>query len=216
MEIIFELIKYCMEKNKNKEIVTIDRVFNETKEIINNFYETFDYLMNQKYKTIYDFIKEINKKRYPFKSSRDEIRVIAKTYSSYYDKTVDNKLFIIGVLGILQGGINSSFENVIRRYIKDIIGDKNDDQFIKYDYFKKYLLEYPDISFVFRAGATHTLLSIEHRINNYLYYGYDLDDEWVIEKLVEYEVTSQREKIEKCWRVVCESYYRMKMDNKVF
>lgn len=111
-----QLVKFLADYNENifelneKEFVeNVINVFDNAKLIVDDLYITLDDIMQyikSDFKTVGECVEYINRKRLPFKSLRKILRSQLKMSNYYNIQNVDVKIFAIGIVGILQGGIH--------------------------------------------------------------------------------------------------------------
>lgn len=108
----------------------IQKVYDETKDIVDNYFKILNdtkHFLEDRQKTLDEIIIFLENKRVDFRTIRCEVRTIVNM-DDFYLKNEDYSNFMRGVLGVLQGGLESNIltdrgvENVYHNHtINDII-----------------------------------------------------------------------------------------------
>ena len=104
---VVKMIKKGREYNYN---MYIQKVYNETRDIVNNYFKILNdtkHFLEDRQKTLDEIIIFLENKRVDFRTIRCEVRTIV-SMDNFYLKNEDYSNFMRGVLGVLQGGLESN------------------------------------------------------------------------------------------------------------
>lgn len=130
IKIISSVVKMIKKGEKYNYNMYIQKVYDETKDIVNNYFKILNdtkHFLEDRQKTLDEIIIFLENKRVDFRAIRCEVRTIV-SMDDFYLKNEDYSNFMRGVLGVLQGGLESNIftdrgvENVYNNHtINDII-----------------------------------------------------------------------------------------------
>lgn len=130
MKIILSVVEMIKKDEKYNYNMYIQKVYDETKDIVNNYFKILNdtkHFLEDRQKTLDETIIFLENKRVDFRTIRCEVRAIV-TIDDFYLRNEDYSNFMRGVLGVLQGGLESNIltnrgaENVYHNHtINDII-----------------------------------------------------------------------------------------------
>ena len=147
IKIISSVVKMIKKGEKYNYNMYIQKVYDETEDIVKNYFKILNdtkHFLEDRQKTLDEIIIFLENKRVDFRTIRCEVRTIV-SMDNFYLKNEDYSNFMRGVLGVLQGGLESNIltdrgvENVYHNHtINDIIEEckrkkeyENDSNLIK-------------------------------------------------------------------------------------
>lgn len=196
-KIVNGISEIVFDKEKEKKQAFVEEIYEETKEVYDNFYKILQYAyleIDDGNMSIDEAMRYFNDERLPFKSARDKIRGYME--HPYYKRNKDLEVFAVGIKGVLCGGLHPVMEMHILPYVI-----KENGKFI-------------DNVIEFRGY--HTVVDLIYRYNrnneNSLFYWEcykdlsDTEKEKIITKRLLNDIKLQIDQIEKSWKIVCEYY----------
>lgn len=184
-------------KEKEKKQIFVKEIYEETKEVYDNFYEILQYAYSEidsGNMSIDEAVRYFNDERLPFKSARDKIRGYME--HPYYQRNKDLELFAVGIKGVLCGGLHPTME---MHFLPCII--RENDKFVGNVITFKGYHTVVDIIRQYDRKSKKSLFYCE------LYEGLmDIEKEKKITKRLLNDIKLEIEQIEKSWRIVCEYY----------
>ena len=195
-KIVNGISEMVIDKEKEKKQVFVKEIYEETKEVYDNFYEVLQYAYSEiddGNMSIDEAVRYINDERLPFKSARDKVRGYME--HPYYKRNKELEWFAVGIKGVLCGGLHPTMET-------DLLANVNEnDKFVNTVIPFKGYHTIVDIISLYDKKEDKSLFYSE------LYAGMnDIEKEKIITKRLLNDIKLQISQIEKSWKTVCEYY----------
>ena len=110
IKIIPSVVKMIKKGGKYNYNMYIQKVYDETEDIVKNYFKILNdtkHFLEDRQKTLDEIIIFLENKRVDFRTIRCEVRTIV-SMDNFYLKNEDYSNFMRGVLGVLQGGLESN------------------------------------------------------------------------------------------------------------